>query len=91
MLSGKMLETPNYLANVAKGELTPQMTFNYFDNPNDEWSFLEKLKIMKDMASGGGYDNSNPALWRIGPKDVDKGNTNPAFSLIYHSLGLKGK
>ena len=75
LYSGKMLETPNYLKSVKKGELVPQMTFNYFDNPEDEWSFFEKLEIMKNMAKGTAFDNSNPAVWRIGPQDAKKGIT----------------
>lgn len=73
LFSGKMLEPPNYRKSVKKGELVPQMTFNYFDNPKDEWSFLEKLQIAKDMVEGTAYDNNNPAVWRIGPKDAKKG------------------
>ena len=68
-----MLETPNYKKSVKKGELTPQMTFNYFDNPEDEWSFWEKMTILKEFISNDAYDNSNPAVWRIGPKNVEKG------------------
>jgi len=73
LYSGKMLEPPNYLKSVKKGELVPQMTFNKFENSADEWSFWEKLKIAKGMAEGTAYDNNNPAVWRIGPKDAKKG------------------
>merc|ERR1712080_222135 len=73
LFSGKMLETPLYKENVENGELTPQMTFNYFDNPEDEWSFWEKLQIIRKAAGGSGYDNSNPAVWRIGPANAEKG------------------
>jgi len=73
LFSGKMLETPNYLESQKKGELIPQMTFNYFDNPDDEWSFWEKLKISQNMVKGTAFDNSNPAVWRIGPADPKKG------------------
>jgi len=75
LFSGKMLETPLYKENVKNGEMTPQMSFNYFENPEDEWSFWEKLQIVRKMAGGmaGGYDNSNPAVWRIGPANPEKG------------------
>merc|ERR1711936_234787 len=73
LYSGKMLEPPNYLASVKKGELVPQMTLNKFAHPEDEWSFWEKLEISRKMMAGSGYDNSNPALWRLGPKDAKKG------------------
>jgi len=73
LFSGKMLESPNYLKSLKKGELIPMMTFNYFDNPEDEWSFFEKLQIAQNMAKGTAFDNSNPAVWRIGPADPKKG------------------
>ena len=73
LFSGKMLETPLYLASVKKGELVPQMTLNKFANPDDEWSFLEKLEIARKGVTGGAFDNSNPALWRLGPADAKKG------------------
>lgn len=73
LYSGKMLETPNYLASKKKGELTPQITLMPFADPSEEWSFFEKSEIAWKMATGTGYDNSNPALWRIGPADPKKG------------------
>ena len=39
--SGKMLESPNYLASVAAGELVPQLTLNRFSSPEEEWSWWE--------------------------------------------------
>ena len=69
-----MMETPLYLASVEKGELTPQATLNDFADPSEEWTFFEKTEIAWKMATGSGYDNSNPALWRIGPADAKKGN-----------------
>jgi len=73
LFSGKMLETPKYLENVKKGELVPQLTFNYFENPADEWTWYEKISILGMMAKGNAYDNSNPAVWRMGPQDKRKG------------------
>ena len=36
-----MLESPNYLASVAAGELVPQLTLNRFSSPEEEWSWWE--------------------------------------------------
>jgi len=75
LFSGKMLETPLYLASVKKGELVPQMTLNKFQNPADEWSWFELAEIGYKMAKGmaNAYDNSNPGLWRLGPSHPKKG------------------
>lgn len=47
-----MLESPNYVASKDKGELVPQLTLNKFDNPEDEWSWWEKLQIVFKMFLG---------------------------------------
>lgn len=47
-----MLESPNYVASKDKGELVPQLTLNKFDNPDDEWSWWEKLQIVFKMFLG---------------------------------------
>ena len=52
LYSGKMLESPNYVASKEKGELVPQLTLNKFDNPEDEWSWWEKLQIVFKMFTG---------------------------------------
>jgi len=66
LYSGKMLESPNYLASRERGEMVPMMTLNKFTDPEDEWSWWEKLQIMVKMATGDEFGNNNPALWRIG-------------------------
>lgn len=73
LFSGKMLEPPNYLDSVKKGELTPQMTLNRFNTKAEEWTFLEKMKISEKTLMKTSFDNNNPALWRIGPKNPEKG------------------
>ena len=66
VLSGKMLESPNYVASVAAGELVPQLTLNKFSSEEEEWSWWEKLQIMYKMFTMNEHGNNNPALWRIG-------------------------
>lgn len=73
LFSGKMLEPPNYVASMKKGELTPQMTLNKFKTKEEEWSWVEKAKIAEMMMMKTAFDNNNPALWRIGKKDAKKG------------------
>jgi len=73
VFSGRMLESPNYLASVAAGELAPQTTLNAFTNVEDEWSFWEKLKIAYKVLMGTAFDNNNPVVWRLGPKSPDSG------------------
>jgi hypothetical protein len=64
LYSGKMLESPNYLASVARGELVPSATLNKFASPEEEWSWGEKLTILKNSLTMTAFDNNNPALWR---------------------------
>ena len=45
LYSGKMLESPNYVASVEAGELVPCTTLNKFANPDDEWTFMEKMQL----------------------------------------------
>ena len=71
--SGKMLESPNYLASVAAGELVPQLTLNRFSSPEEEWSWWERLEIVVKMAAMKEFDNNNPALWRIGDRSLEHG------------------
>ena len=73
VLSGKMLESPNYLASVAAGELVPQLTLNRFSSPEEEWSWLERLEIIYKMVTMRAFDNNNPALWRLGPSNMEEG------------------
>ena len=47
-----MLESPNYVASVKKGELVPMVTLNKFDNVEDEWTWWEKLHIIFKMFLG---------------------------------------
>ena len=67
--SGKMLESPTYLASVAAGELVPQITLNKFSSEEEEWSWWEKLQIFYKMLRMDEFGNNNPALWRIGPQE----------------------
>jgi len=69
LYSGKMMESPNYMASREMGELVPMLTLNKFANPEDEWTWWEKLQILSKAFTGDTYGNNNPALWRIGPKD----------------------
>jgi len=73
LFSGKMLESPNYLASVAAGELQPMTTLNKFGTVEEEWSFFEKMIIMKNSIQLTAFDNNNPALWRIGQKNINDG------------------
>jgi len=73
LFSGKMLESPNYKASVEAGELVPQTTLNKFANPDDEWTFWEKMQISYKALAGTAFDNNNPALWRMGEKSIENG------------------
>jgi len=73
LFSGKMLESPNYLASVAAGELQPMTTLNKFGSVEEEWTFVEKLIILKKTFQMSSFDNNNPALWRIGRNNVEDG------------------
>ena len=68
-----MLESPTYLASVAAGELVPQLTLNKFSSPEEEWSWLERLEIIYKMVTMRAFDNNNPALWRLGPNNMEEG------------------
>lgn len=59
LYSGKMLESPNYVASREKGEMVPMMTLNKFADPEDEWNWWEKLQIMVKMFAGTEFDGSN--------------------------------
>ena len=52
LYSGKMLDSPNYVASKEKGELVPMVTLNKFDNEEDEWTWWEKLHIIFKMFIG---------------------------------------
>jgi len=71
--SGKMLESPNYVASAARGELVPSATLNKFATEEEEWSWLEKMEIAYKSAALTAFDNNNPALWRIGPNNKEEG------------------
>ena len=64
-----MLQSPNYAASVAAGELVPQITLNKFSSEEEEWSWWEKLQIFYKMLRMDEFGNNNPALWRIGPQE----------------------
>ena len=83
LFSGKMLEVPNYLESVAAGELTPQMTLNPFATQEEEWTTAEMMVIGKKMLTQTAFDNSNPALWRIGPASVDKGGVSTIVGFLF--------
>ena len=68
-----MLESPNYLASVAAGELQPMTTLNGFENPEEEWTWWEKMKILVKSLLLTAFDNNNPALWRIGKANQEEG------------------
>ena len=73
LFSGKMLESPNYLASVDAGELQPMSTLNKFGTVEEEWTFMEKMTILKKTILNTAYDNNSPALWRIGKNTLDDG------------------
>jgi len=73
LYSGKMLESPNYLASVEKGELVPSVTLNKFATVEEEWTFTEKMLITAKSFALTAFDNNNPALWRIGPSNIEEG------------------
>jgi len=96
LYSGKMLESPNYLASKERGEMVPMMTLNKFADPKDEWNWWEKLQIMVKMFAGTEFGNNNPALWRIGPMDegiylaVTDGKVPTRFNLSsLETLGME--
>ena len=68
LFSGAMLQSPNYVASVAAGELVPQITLNKFRTEEEEWTWWDKLVLMYKMLKGEEHGNNNPALWRIGPQ-----------------------
>merc|ERR1712176_418019 len=61
LYSGRMLESPNYLASVEAGELVPQLTLNKFTSETEEWTWWEKLQILAKIATNTEFDNNNPA------------------------------
>ena len=52
LYSGKMLESPNYVASRDNGELVPQVTLNKFRDSDEEWTWWEKLQIAFKMLTG---------------------------------------
>jgi len=56
---------------VEKGELVPMLTLNKFADPDDEWTFMERMQIAWKIFNMDEFGNNNPALWRIGSKDSD--------------------
>ena len=73
LYSGKMLESPNYLASVEKGELVPSTTLNKFATEEEEWTLAETMLITAKSFALTAFDNNNPALWRIGPSSKEEG------------------
>ena len=47
------------------------LTLNKFANENDEWSFWEKILITYKVTTMNEFGNNNPAIWRIGSKDMN--------------------
>ena len=64
LYSGKMLESPNYVASREQGELVPSMTLNKFETKEEEWSWTERMTILAKSVLLTAFDNMNPALWR---------------------------
>ena len=64
LYSGKMLESPNYVASREQGELVPSMTLNKFETKEEEWSWTERMIILAKAVLHTAFDNMNPALWR---------------------------
>jgi len=73
LYSGKMLESPNYVASREQGELVPSMTLNKFETKEEEWSWTERMTILAKSVLLTAFDNMNPALWRIGPDNLEEG------------------
>jgi len=73
LYSGKMVESPNYVASVANGELVPMLTLNKFNTEEEEWTTWEKMQIVGKSLMGTEFGNNNPALWRIGPNNQEEG------------------
>ena len=46
LFSGAMLQSPNYVASVAAGELVPMITLNKFRTEEEEWTWWDKLEII---------------------------------------------
>jgi len=67
--SGRMLQSPNYVASVEKGELVPMITLNKFASDEEEWDAWEKMQILGKITMMNEFGNNNPALWRIGSKE----------------------
>ena len=54
---------------IISGELVPQMTLNNFESEEDEWTWTELIQLYAKLLSGEElFDNTNPAIWRIGHK-----------------------
>ena len=68
-----MLESPNFLASVEKGELVPSTTLNKFATEEEEWTLAETMLITAKSFALTAFDNNNPALWRIGPSSKEEG------------------
>ena len=73
LYSGKMLESPNYLASVENGELVPSTTLNKFATEEEEWTLAETMLITAKSFALTAFDNNNPALWRIGDRSLEHG------------------
>merc|ERR1712020_648299 len=74
--SGKMIESTTFKDSVANGELVPQITLSPLADPKEEWGALEVASILTkvtaqwfNIGDSIGYDNNNPALWRMGSKE----------------------
>merc|ERR1712179_279007 len=65
LYSGRMVEVPNYLESLDKGELVPQDTLCKFDKEEEEWTFWEKLEILKKIPQFKSFENVNPATYKL--------------------------
>ena len=55
------------------GELVPMLTLNKFNTEEEEWTTWEKMQIVGKSLMGTEFGNNNPALWRIGPANLEEG------------------
>jgi len=65
LYSGRMVEVPNYVESMEKGELVPQDTLCKFEDEDEEWTFWEKLEILKKVPMFKSFENVNPASYKL--------------------------
>ena len=85
LYSGRMVEVPLYLESVERGELVPQVeyliheccvsfcsiqnTLCKFEKEEEEWTFWEKLEILKKVPQFQSFENVNPASYKLAGGD----------------------